>query len=96
MDTPALEQLMGAYLHQDYDLVGDVWDNVDVFVARSPNLAPLLPAEVTWALQAFPNESELEAFLDRLGCQLLPEEEDGGYRGWLTKMAERVAAATRN
>ncbi|GAA2147094.1 hypothetical protein GCM10009844_23970 [Nocardioides koreensis] len=94
MQTPALRQLMSAYLHQDYDLIGDVWENVDAFVTESPDLAVLLPGEVAWTLANYPDEAELERFVDTLGCQLGPLDDEGGYRGWLTEIARRVAAAT--
>ena len=95
MKTPALEQLMGTYLHQDYDLVGSVWDNVDAFVLESPELAPGLPAEVDWVNATIVSENELKAYLHSLGLQVLPPTEShGGYRGWLSEIARRVEAAT--
>lgn len=98
METPALQQLMGAYLHQDYDIVGSVEDNVDAFVSDSPELGLLLPAEVDWALDHFQAEPDLQRFLFSLGCQLSPLEGEGGYRGWLREIARRVRArlAERN
>ena len=63
METPALEQLMGAYLHQDFGLVGDVADNIDAFMAEEPVLARRLPDEIAWALQIHDNAAELDAFV---------------------------------
>jgi len=93
-ETPALWQLMGAYLHQDYDLSGTIDENVKLFVAETPDLAPALPSEVAWALATFTTEEELERFVDDLGCQVLPP---GGisHRAWLTHIADVVRAATR-
>jgi contact-dependent growth inhibition (CDI) system CdiI-like immunity protein len=90
--TPALEQLMGTYLHQDYDLIGSVWDNVDAFVVESPELASELPAEVDWVNTSIASEDELRAYLHSLGLQVLPPRESNGYRGWLSEIARRVEA----
>lgn len=81
---------MRAYLHQDYDIVGDVYDNIAVFVRDLPDLAAQLPDEIAWTLSTFPAEPELEQFLDSRGCELRPLEGEGGYRGWLSLIAERV------
>ncbi|MFC4782858.1 contact-dependent growth inhibition system immunity protein [Nocardioides sp. MAHUQ-72] len=96
METPALEELMGTYLHQDYDIVGTVDDNVDTFLRESPELAVQLPREVAWALDTYSSEQDLHTFVHELGCQIRPLEDEGGYRGWLTEIARRVAAATQN
>ena len=88
METPALEQLMGAYLHQDYGLVGDVADNIDAFMAEEPDVARLLPDEIAWVLQEHDNAAELDAFVSALGCQVQPGE--GGYRVLLGEIATQV------
>lgn len=92
MDTPALAQLMGAYLHQDYDIVGTVEDNVDLFVRDSPDLAALLPGEVSCVLSETTSEAGLRQLLIDVGCQLRPP---GGtsYRAWLTDIADHVRRA---
>ncbi len=91
METPALKQLMGAYLHQDYGLVGDIPENVDAFMADEPDLARRLPEEVAWALQVNPDEEALDAFVSSLGCQAPPGE--GGYRHLLGEIAAQVSHA---
>jgi hypothetical protein len=88
METPALAQLMGAYLHQDYGLLGGVPENVDAFVDDEPALSQLLPGEIAWALEAHPDEQALDAFLSSLGCQVPPGE--GGYRQLLGEIAARI------
>lgn len=93
MKTPALSQLMGAYLHQDYDATGTIDENVDLFVRGEIELAPALPSEVDWVLAAYRGEEELEAFVEDLGCEVLPPD-DLTYREWLTQIADRVRAAT--
>lgn len=92
METPGLEYLVKAYLHQDFDLIGDVWANVDAFVDGSPRLAAGLPREVEWVLQRYDSEEELDAFIHRLGSELSFSDEPGGYRGWLREIARRVQA----
>ena len=95
MNTPALEQLMGAYFHQDwYDEFGDEWEAVDAFVAGSPSHVNNLLAEIQNLLSNADSETALEAYLDSLGCEYTPTAEQGGYRGWLSEIARRVAAAT--
>ena len=89
METPALKQLMGAYLHQDYDLIGDVPDNVDAFMEESPQLAPLLPSEVEWVLNAYETEEQLAEFVYGLGCQLRPGE--GGFPAFLSGIAQQIS-----
>jgi len=83
---------MGAYLHQDYDFVGSVEDNVDAFVHETPDLAPALPGEVAELIASTSDEDELESILTTMGCQLRPLE--GTYRAWLQQIADRVRAAT--
>lgn len=90
---PALWHLLGGYLHQDYDWTGTIDENIDLFVSGTPDLAPLLPAEVDRALAEHTTEEDLEAFVEALGCQVLPPD-DLTHRAWLSQIAEHVRAAT--
>ncbi|GAA4376331.1 contact-dependent growth inhibition system immunity protein [Nocardioides caricicola] len=93
MEMPGLAQLMGGWLHQDFDIIGTVDENIDEFARKNPRRAATLPDEVAWLLSAHDSESELQAVLDRLGCDVMPD--DGvSYREWLTHIADRVRAAT--
>lgn len=94
MDTPALEQLVGAYFHQDWMLEHhDEWAVIDDFITAERALAPQLPDEVASVLVAYSSEPEVQAFLLRLGsCYTTRDPE--GYRGWLTEVARRVREAT--
>ncbi|KQW49092.1 hypothetical protein ASC77_10345 [Nocardioides sp. Root1257] len=92
-EWPALWHLMGAYLHQDFDAFGTIDENIDLFVVDSPDLAPALPSEIDRALRALPTEAALEAFVDDLGCQVRAPD-NLTYREWLTRIADRVRAAT--
>ena len=94
-EVPALAHLMGAYFHQDWDLDGDEWDVIDLFVRQEPDSAGVLPAEIEATLAAFPDESDLRSFvLDDLGACYLADVDGGTFRGWLTQIADRVRAAT--
>jgi hypothetical protein len=89
--TPALEQLMGAYFHQDFDLFGDDhMDVVDQFVIDDPNLAARLPLEVFQLMDATPDDDELEARLEAMGCQVYPQPREDSYRQWLNRIVGRV------
>ena len=93
MKTPALAQLMGAYLHQDYSDGGTVEDNIELFAREDPQLSSQLPEEVDQLLASDMSEAETDRLVHELGCQVLPP--DGiSYRTWLTQIADRVRAAT--
>lgn len=90
MRTPALEQLMGAYFHQDWELFGSThMEVVDYFVEDDPDLAATLPAEIALVLERLPSDTAVHQYLDSLGCQILIRSEDG-YREWLADIAARV------
>lgn len=87
----ALDQLMGAYLHQDYDLFGPTpLAAVDTFVRDEPELGSRLPGEISDLLRALPSETAIKAALEGMGCQIVPSTADGGYRGWLEAIADRA------
>ena len=95
MQTPELRQLMAAYFHQDFmDVHGGVWEAVDAFVRVDPGRAGALLSEIELVLRELPTEPEVDMYLDQLGCEYWAPPEEGGYRGWLTEIARRVAAAT--
>lgn len=83
---------MGAYLHQDFDSIGTVDDNVDRFVDDEPELASSLPGEIAALLDDEPSEDAIATLLDSMGCELQPGPDDGSYRDWLSAMANRVEA----
>ena len=95
MHTPALDNLLGAYFHQDwFDEHADEWATLDDFIEGEPRLAPLLPREIDQVLDEMPTEDEVDTFLRSLGSCYTTTREEGGYRGWLVEIARRVAAAT--
>ena len=94
-DVPALDQLMGAYFHQDWDSDGDEWDVLELFRSDEPVLAAKLPVEIERTLAAYPDETRLKSFiLDELGGCFAADWDGGTYREWLTQIADRVRAAT--
>lgn len=87
VELPALSQLMGAYLHQDYDIFGPTpADAAEVFLRDEPARRRALPAEVEAVLQSH-SEAELGELLASLGCQVLPWAEDGTYSTSLRELA---------
>ena len=93
METPALSQLMGAYLHQDYLYEGTVEDNVTLFMEEDSQLASQLPAEVDRLLASGVSEADIDRLVHELGCQVLPPD-NTSYRDWLAQIADHVRAAT--
>ena len=78
--TPALWHLLGAYFHQDwYDEYAAEVDAIDDFIRGSGDLAPQLPGEIDWILEAFADDTALEAYLDSQGCEYVPQG-PGSYR----------------
>jgi hypothetical protein len=94
-DVPGLDQLMGAYFHQDWDMDGDEWDVLALFIKDEPDLAASMPAEIERTLATYPGESDVKAFfVDELGGCFAADWDGGTYREWLTQIAARVRAAT--
>ena len=95
--TSALLQLSGAYLNEDWTVDYATWQEaVDAFVVESPDEAPMLPDEIAQVLDAYPTEQRLGAHMLEQGFDYLPRSGDGGYRGLLTKIADRVSKASAN
>ena len=94
MEVPALEYLLETFFHQDFqEVYGSVWDTVDTFIKKYPDLALDVPREVDLVLVSMPTEAEVQDFVMSTGCEYLPQPDDHGYRGWLIEVAHRVAAA---
>lgn len=94
MDTPALDQLMGAYFHQDWDLDGTEWAVVEEFLTDEPDLAADLPTEIDRVLTTVRDEGDLERLLDAKGCSYWADPARGGYRQWLTEIAAHARRAS--
>ncbi len=50
--------------------------------------------EIDQVLDEMPTEDTVDSFLKSLGSCYTTTPEEGGYRGWLTEVSLRVAAAT--
>lgn len=94
--TPALDHLLGAYLHQDWrSEATDVWGVVDLFVNEEPALASALPSEIAVLLEEQLSESDLKKIVvDDRGGYYLADRSGGTYAAWLQQIADRVRAAT--
>jgi hypothetical protein len=89
---PALRQLMGAYLHQDYELFGsNPLAAAETFLRDERRLSRALPGEVEAVLRTH-SETEVAALLSLLGCQIPPWANDATYT---TSLRELAAAAAR-
>lgn len=93
MKRPAVDTLMKAYFHQDFDEVyGGMWETVDAFVDDDPRNAARVLAEIPELLSLYSTDEQLEHYLDSLGCMYRFEDHDGGSRQWLLEVADRVHA----
>jgi len=91
VDLPALTQLMGAYLHQDYELFGGTpLDAARTFLINEPALRRAIEGEID-AVLAGNSEGELGKLLVSLGCQLPPWAADGTYASSLREVAAVAA-----
>lgn len=94
-ETPALWSFVGIYFNQDWsDDYGTEEASVDAFLADAPDERDALVSEIDWLLHAHGSEADLGAYLDSQGNEYVPPADGGGYRGWLTRIADRVRAAT--
>lgn len=92
VELPALSQLMGAYLHQDYELFGPTpLAAAKTFLADEPTLRRQLPTEVDAVLSTH-SEAELANLLADLGCQIQPW---AGDHTWTSSLRELASAAAQ-
>ena len=93
--TPALWSFVGVYFNQDWhEDYGTEEASVEAFLTNAPDEREALVAEIQWLLDNYGSEADIEAYLDAEGNEYLPPVEQGGYRGWLMRVADRVRAAT--
>ena len=93
--TPALWSFVGIYFNQDWpEDYGSEEASVDAFLIDAPAERLALLNELDWLLEHFTTEAELAEYLDIQGSEYLPPADHGGYRGWLTRIVDRVRAAT--
>lgn len=92
METPALEHLMGAYFHQDFDLQGGLWGTLELYLSDERETARLLPDEIRQLLATVASDAEIEPYLGRLGSCVYLGNSELTYRAWLEEIARRAAA----
>ena len=94
---PALEQLFGGYLHEDWaDDYADFAQAVDAFVEHQPDLAPAASGEIAQLLVECDSEADLEQRLDDLGLVYYPPGLGwSSYRSWVLAVASRLEEALR-
>ena len=95
MQFPALEQLFGGHLHEDWaDDYTDSLHAVDGFVRGQPSFAPAAPGELVRLLAECDSEAQLIQALAYLGLVYYPLG-DGwrSYRAWALAVADRLDEA---
>ncbi|MFC5177898.1 contact-dependent growth inhibition system immunity protein [Nocardioides taihuensis] len=94
VETPALDLVVGAYLHQDWpDECTDEWAALEAFLTREPMRARTLSSEIDGLLRVRLSEADLEEFLGDHGCDYFADPASGGNRAWLTEVSRRARAA---
>lgn len=92
VETPALDELMNGYFHQDWQLDGSTGDVVNLFLEWEPQTARALPEEIDAVLDAVSDEDSLGDLLRSKGCQYWADPVAGGYRSWLQAIARQARA----
>jgi hypothetical protein len=92
---PALEQLFGGHLHEDWaDDYADFLQAVDAFVEYQPSFAPAAPGELAELLAECDSDAVLKRSLADLGLVYYPLADGWGtYRDWLLAVADRLDQA---
>ncbi len=90
----ALWDFVGIYFNEDWpEDYGSEQASIDTFLADDPDRVEDLLGDIEWTLANHQTESELETYLVSQGSDYRPPSEEGGYRGWLTRVADHVRAA---
>ena len=92
-----LALLLGAYLHQDFDLDhGTADDAVRAFAAGEPERAEATSAEIGDLLGVGSDDADVAALLARLGSCYRPEGDGRTPRSWLAHVRDLLAVEARN
>lgn len=94
----ALEYLLGAYFHQDFDIDGgEASDTVAAFLRSEQRpLAEALAKDIDDFLELSFAEGELSTQLTAWGCQYFAGEIDADYRAWLSDVRDQIYAFLHN
>jgi ABC-type protease/lipase transport system fused ATPase/permease subunit len=87
----ALGQLMGGYLHQDWDVYGgDVSDAVAAFLRDAPSRIAETADEIDELIATDMPSGELERRLEAWGCAYHAGDTDDDYRRWLMEIRDQL------
>lgn len=88
-----LTRLFGAYLNQDvFDLYEDEFEAAADFASDDPHGAEAAAKEIDRVLEGSADDLQIQAALHHVGLEIGPV--NLSYREWLTKLADRLRAAT--
>lgn len=89
-----LERILGAWLHQDWQLDFDDWRSANRAGARAQPALQVQKAvsELEGLLATEMSETELSGLLERFGCEFDPTASGLTYRAWLTEVREVLVA----
>ena len=90
----ALDNLMGAFIHEDvFDDYGTVENAIDEFARVQPATAPRLRGDIEAVLREFRDDDALRSALKRMGLNYAAVRAGWpSYRTWLLAVADRVDA----
>ncbi|WP_055787068.1 contact-dependent growth inhibition system immunity protein [Williamsia sp. Leaf354] len=89
-----LEQLVKGYLHEDFDLYGDEWGALAVFVSEYGGTVAVenLVSDIDDLLSAAGgDDGKIADQLRAWGIGIVPSPEEETYRGWLGEVRKRAA-----
>ena len=87
----AVKNLMGGYLHQDWDVYGgDVSDAVAAFLRDAPSRIAETADQIDDLIATDMPEGELERRLDAWGCAYHAGDTDHDYRRWLMEIRDQM------
>lgn len=90
----ALEHLMGAYFHQDWNEDGGtVEDTVRAFLREPPAMTSEAANDIDALLTSAQAEGELCETLRRMGCDYYAGPSDDDYRQWLLRLRNLLLTA---
>jgi hypothetical protein len=92
-DGGALGQLVGAYLHQDWDIDYGSWsDAVDAYLQEAqPEAISEARRELTALISENPSEERIRDEMDQRGCSYYPPGDGTSYREWLDELGHKLA-----
>lgn len=92
-DTPALENFLSAYFHQDWSMEHDTADGVvDAYLGSEADAEIVAVRDDLQSLAAEGlDEAALGARMQRLGSEYDPTRDGGTWQGWLARLQAAFA-----